>query len=210
METKTCTKCKKELTLDNFRKCKLGKNGLDSACKECENERIKEYRKTHQIETKEYNKRYRIDNLEKKKEINKNYRKNNVEKVKETNRNYRKNNLERGRITENNRRARKKLLAHTLTITQWENVKNKFNNRCCYCGRKLPLAQEHFLALSNLGEYTLNNIVPSCQSCNSSKGNKDYFVWYKDYEYYNRQRETYLLKYLHYNKQNNQQLAFII
>ena len=225
MEIKICTKCKRELNIDMFCKRTGSKDGKALFCKECmnkigleyrklnskrENERTREYKETHQIETKEYRKNYRINNLEKVKETNKNYRKNNVEKVKEINRNYRKNNLTRGTITENNRKARKKLLPHTLTATQWERIKQEFNNRCCYCNRELPLAQEHFLALSNSGEYTLNNILPSCQSCNSSKGNRDFFKWYTTYEYYDKKRQTHLLKFLNYSKQNNQQLAFTI
>ena len=38
METKRCTKCGRELTLDNFSKCAANKDGLQRMCKECHSE----------------------------------------------------------------------------------------------------------------------------------------------------------------------------
>lgn len=75
-----------------------------------------------------------------------------------------------------------KQLWTTTTYRGWENsaqqIKKYFNNRCAYCGKELPLQQDHFIALSKGGEYSKNNIVPSCQSCNGSKGAKEFETWY--------------------------------
>lgn len=46
-----------------------------------------------------------------------------------------------------------------------------FNSHCAYCIR--PLVQvtlDHIVPLSKGGEHSIGNIVPACQSCNSSKG----------------------------------------
>ena len=120
---------------------------------------------------------------------------------------YNKDNPELGNKINQKQKARKLLLPNTLTIIQWEIIKNDFSNRCAYCGKEKPLAQEHFLALSKDGEYTTNNIIPSCRNCNSSKKDKDFFIWYPKFRHYNKKREKFVLTYLHY-KNNNQQLAF--
>ena len=107
------------------------------------------------------------------------------------------------------RMALKRKLSSTLTLAQWENMKMHFNNKCAYCGKELPLAQEHFLALTKGGEYTVNNIIPSCKTCNSSKCNKDFFTWYPKYKYFSKKREKIILKFLNY-KNEIQQLTFTI
>jgi len=108
------------------------------------------------------------------------------------------NNKDLSIISSNKRKAKDMKLAGTFTLTQWENTKQHFNNSCCYCGQELPLAQEHFINATSNGEYTVDNIVPSCIHCNSSKGDKNFFVWYKKYKYYSEERETKILKFLSY------------
>lgn len=103
------------------------------------------------------------------------------------------------------RRARKLLLPDTLTLKQWKQVKECFNNKCAYCGTELPLTKEHFVPLNKGGEYTINNIIPVCLSCNSSKKDKDFFSWYPVQSFYSKTRERKILKYLGY-KNNKQQL----
>ena len=104
------------------------------------------------------------------------------------------------------RRSKKRELPSTLTIEQWEVVKQHFGNRCAYCGRKLPLAQEHFIPASHGGEHTHNNIVPACVSCNSSKTTKSFFEWYPRYKYYSKKREKAILEFLEYDRSGYQQL----
>lgn len=162
---------------------------------------------------KEHKKRYYLDNKESIKESRKEYSsiyyKNNKEDLCKNNKKYKKNNRPRLNILNQKRRAVKKELPHTLTIKQWEDIKVLFNNKCAYCGKELPLVQEHFIPLSKGGEYTTNNIIPSCQSCNSSKGNKDFFEWYPKYKYYSKKREKIILKFLNY-KDNIQQLTLTL
>ncbi|KKL58809.1 hypothetical protein LCGC14_2221600, partial [marine sediment metagenome] len=58
MQSKRCTKCKKERLLSEFYKTKRGKNGLASHCKTC----MKVWRDAHRIEIRKYSKeRYQID-----------------------------------------------------------------------------------------------------------------------------------------------------
>ena len=113
-----------------------------------------------------------------------------------------------GSIASQKRRALKAKTISTFTKKQWESTKTIFNNKCCYCGKEKNLTMEHFVPLSKLGEFTINNIIPSCLSCNSSKGKKDFHLWYPTYKYYSKKRENTLLRYLGYNN-NAQQLKII-
>lgn len=65
---KTCTKCGRDLSLENFYKSPTGKYGVYSVCKECQK--------------KECKKHYSV-NLEKKRAMYKLYRERHVEKIKE-------------------------------------------------------------------------------------------------------------------------------
>jgi len=228
MEIRVCNNCKKELTLDNFHKDKRGNKGLKSVCKECRKKYDKQYAESNLEKTRERHKRYYDENLEVIKEkahiANQKYYEENSEKMKEYgkkyykenkvarnkyNNEYARENKELFRLKGQRYNTRKLSLPHTLTNEQWINIKNHFNNTCAYCGKEKPLAMEHFIPLSKMGELTVNNVIPSCKSCNSSKGVNDFDIWYPKYKYYSRKRELEILKFLHY-KNNNQQLTFAI
>ena len=115
---------------------------------------------------------------------------------------------EKKNIINQRRRARKRALSSTLTDDQWIAANVVFGNKCCYCGKEKPLAQEHFLALLKFGEHSRLNIIPACQSCNSSKGSRTFMEWYPTFKFYSKQREQKILKYLNY-KNGIQQLAFL-
>jgi len=102
---------------------------------------------------------------------------------------YQKNNKEKFNIINERRRSKTKQLISTLTNQEWENIKAIFNNKCAYCGKEKPLTQEHIVPVLKGGNYNKENILCACQSCNSSKGTKDYLKWYKKYKYYSKQRE---------------------
>jgi len=67
------------------------------------------------------------------------------------------------------RRARLRGLPSTLTAEQWEAIKAIYHYRCAYCGKKKPLTQDHIIPAAHGGGYTIQNIIPACQSCNSQK-----------------------------------------
>lgn len=221
MQTKVCSKCKKELPLTNqyFEYIKTGKDGFRGQCKKCRGIREKQYHEENRERLTKYRKQYN----EPKKEIHKLYyesRKEDIailhrkyneihkEALAKYSKQYAKEHSEGVRIRNNKHRSKRRLLISTLTNEQWTSIKQHFNNRCAYCGQELPLAQEHFIAVAKNGEYTNNNIVPSCKSCNSSKGAKLFNEWYPKYRYYSKKREKIILKFLNY-KGNTQQLKII-
>jgi len=188
----------------------------------------KQYRNEHKDKQAKYTKIYAEKNKEKIKKVKQQYVKNNSEYISEWHKQYSidnkeelakkakkyyKNNPQVRRLANQKYKARKKELPCELTVKQWETIKDYFNNSCAYCGAteerhnniyKEQLHQEHFIPLSKGGEYTLNNIIPSCRSCNCSKGNDDFFKWYPKKECYNIHREKLILKYLGYTNKIQQ------
>jgi len=138
---------------------------------------------------------------------NREYQTNNKVPIAKNAREYQRNHLEEHRISNQKREAKKRELPRTLTVGQWESIKVVFENKCAYCGKEKPLEQDHFVPLNSRGEYTHNNIIPACRSCNSSKHDYDFFDWYPKRKSWSRERENKILKHLNYDKKRKQQLA---
>lgn len=234
METKICTRCKTELpaTIEHYGVSIKGKLGLKSVCKPCTRDIGNAYYATHT----EQRKIYKEANKEKISEKNKQYRLNHVkerndylkgnkiklsEKQQEYYQTHQKHLIsaavkwkqahpEKARLNEQKRNAVKRNLPHTLTTEEWEVIKKNFSNKCCYCGKDGPLKQDHFVPLSKGGEYTRNNIVPACQSCNSSKGAKDFYEWYPRHRGYSKARESKILQFLNISDVETRQLQLFI
>lgn len=62
METKICTKCKRELPLDMFQKDRTKRDGLTCRCKECKAEYARQYVIDHREERRAYKKKYWQEN----------------------------------------------------------------------------------------------------------------------------------------------------
>lgn len=100
----------------------------------------------------------------------------NKQKIKEINKQYRIKNKESIYL---NNRKRKKLLNQYDNIKQIEinNLLIKFNNKCFYCltdvksGYNLHL--DHKIPLCKGGSHTIQNLAPSCKTCNLRKGRKN-------------------------------------
>jgi len=224
----------------NREKLLTAKREYHSKNRERDNAASKIYSKNHLKEKSEYDKLYRIKNLEKITNYHKQYQRDNAERLNEHRRIYCRENADKVNAKKREysqkhpdkkkeygkryalkhpdkiairtlrRQTRKRNVFAYYIAEQWESARLYFDNKCAYCGKERKLTQDHFLALSKSGEYTINNIVPSCKSCNSSKGSKNFFEWYPKQEFYSKKREQKVLKYLNYTKDGIQQLAIVI
>lgn len=224
-----------EINKENIKK---RKHAYYVAHKEKHSLKQKEYRLSNKAYMAEYSRQYRIKNSEKLKEYHKIYENSKREILTEKHRDYRLINKEKfqtyererskkieriemnkryrkseqGKTTHNSnnqkRRALRRNLEVAFTQKQWTECVTHFNNECAYCGNAGKLTQEHFIPLVKGGEYTINNIIPACGKCNSSKQEIDFFEWYPKQPFYNRKRENRILRYLNYvPKTKLQQLA---
>ena len=75
------------------------------------------------------------------------------------------------------RKRRMDRVEHDLSDEQWTALQSAWGG-CAYCGvTGEPLQRDCVLALSRGGRYSLDNIVPACRSCNTSKCNDEVTGW---------------------------------
>ncbi|MBE0573322.1 HNH endonuclease [Candidatus Dojkabacteria bacterium] len=198
MNTKMCPKCNQQLpiTPEYFRVRTNGKP--QSYCIQCEEVYKKEwYEKTRPAQLEKRKQNYR-DNREKrlaqckerqlrlKKELSayiKEYYQNNKERIEETNKRWRDANADKVRMYQRTyQRTRKGIKlgidkGKPYTPEEWDLVTSFFGDKCVYCGKKTKLTMDHFIPVTSGGSTTLDNIVPACQKCNSSKSNHEPEKW---------------------------------
>ena len=75
------------------------------------------------------------------------------------------------------RKRRMDRAQNDLSDEQWVALKAAWGG-CAYCGKTDDAMQRDcVLALSRGGRYTLDNIVPACRSCNTSKWHDEVTSW---------------------------------
>jgi hypothetical protein len=68
-------------------------------------------------------------------------------------------------------------VVNDLTDEQWLALQTAWAG-CAYCGAEGPaLQRDCVLPISRGGRYTLDNVVPACRSCNTSKCNDEVTAW---------------------------------
>lgn len=64
-----------------------------------------------------------------------------------------------------------------LTPVQWAEIKQAWGG-CAYCGSiGVPLQKDCVVPISRGGRYTIDNVVPACRSCNTSKCDHEVTGW---------------------------------
>jgi 5-methylcytosine-specific restriction endonuclease McrA len=75
------------------------------------------------------------------------------------------------------RKRRLGAVVNDLTGDQWVAIQAAWNG-CAYCGTTdTPLQRDCVMAISRGGRYTIDNVVPACASCNTSKCNEEVTTW---------------------------------
>ncbi len=75
------------------------------------------------------------------------------------------------------RKRRVNAVVNDLTSEQWAALKEAWQG-CAYCGATDgPLQRDCVMAISRGGRYTVDNVVPACASCNTSKCNDEVTSW---------------------------------
>lgn len=158
---KYCPTCKENKDLNSFSKNSKRKDGLDWQCKNC-------------FKIKYINNKLTINSK------NKVYYTNNKKSILEKQKSWRKNNI-KSILLRN--RARRLKLSKYLRISQKQinNLIERYNYCCYYCKCNLVKTHmDHYIPLSRGGDHIIENIVPSCNICNLSKGSKLISEWKKE------------------------------
>jgi hypothetical protein len=62
------------------------------------------------------------------------------------------------------------------TIREWE-AEQSLPKSCVFCGSEENLTTDHLIPKNRGGDNSADNLVLSCKSCNSSRGDKGVFEW---------------------------------
>lgn len=67
----------------------------------------------------------------------------------------------------------------TMSKADWKRVLEDFNEICVFCGSEgttgnRGIVPDHLIPATQFGELVLGNTVPACQTCNDSRGEKDW------------------------------------
>jgi len=143
-------------------------------------EKNKEYKNR---KDREYQRRITKDPIlrEKRLAYQKKNREENKDKIKSYNQKY--NNSEKGKIkyTRHNHLRLSKKFGNEFSLSAEEIKKiHKRDKICVYCGFNKFQELDHIIPISKGGKSNYNNFVIACRSCNSSKANKDVFIWCKE------------------------------
>ena len=76
------------------------------------------------------------------------------------------------RLRGQNNRAKQAGTRHDLTMEQWLETLEYFDNKCAYCGAEYQVI-EHYLPIYKAGT-TVSNCVPACLHCNIMKDRKNH------------------------------------
>jgi hypothetical protein len=184
-------------------------------------EKVKTYKKQYREENKGAIKEYMDEYHEKNREYNKirckEYNEKNKEYISQQRRQHYIENREEMIARQHRRYAKIKELKNTLTVEEWECSLEYFNNSCAYCGMTeeenyknfgKALEQDHFIPLSKNGEYTKENIIPACRSCNASKCDNDFLEWYIEQGFYSEEREKNIINYIEFMEEDNYERSY--
>lgn len=103
----------------------------------------------------------------------------NRDKIRLQNQKWRLENPYKHAVNKQLRKARERGLPNTLTIAEWQAALDYFGGRCAYCGSEGELSQDHYVPLSDpdCPGTVVQNILPACRGCNSSKKNLPPAQW---------------------------------
>ena len=74
-----------------------------------------------------------------------------------------------------------------------------FGGKCCYCGNKmLTPTKDHIIPLSVGGKLEVSNVIPCCQSCNSSKKDNEMQEWFEKQAFYSQSRMQKICDYIEF------------
>lgn len=195
---KTCIKCSAPKNIGDFYKNKRNRDGLDTYCKSCRREYMKNYHKEHPEYGREYYEKHKDDPGFKEKSRNKwksiytsnprfrkQHRKKNAARLRlnpelrslpsperraSLVQSWRERNRSKTIEYRQRRRSRLSTSGEHFTTEEWLILCRHYGNKCLRCGEQKPLSVDHVIPICKGGSNAISNIQPLCRSCNSAKG----------------------------------------
>lgn len=183
MESKICTKCGQEKSVDDFSKDKRTPDGLVCHCKDC----IKNYKHQWHLDNRERTKEHD-------KEVKKEYRKTNVEKIKKQSKEYYKRNKEKLKTYYEENKERLKQYNKEYRNKNWNRI------RQCEREAQVKKRQDPFY---NLKDYIRNRIRATIKSKGYSKKNNTLEILGCSFEEFKLHIESQFEPWMNWNNHGN-------
>jgi 5-methylcytosine-specific restriction endonuclease McrA len=104
------------------------------------------------------------------------YRQRNAERVRAKAREYQQKNLDSYAAVAARRRAKKRSAPGSHSKAEWLALLAFFHGGCAYCA-STATTRDHVVPLARGGADSIENILPACKPCNSSKGDRLLAEW---------------------------------
>ena len=172
-DMKTCSKCGESKPLTEYY---VSKGYRKAACKECVRTTIRRHRveagDAVRARERDYYRKNREDRLAAQSE----YYQANREDVLQYNKAFRAENPHLGWEAHYLSRVRRLSLPQVLESFTKPDVIERYGDSCFYCGGDFEHL-DHYVPVSKGGPHTLDNVRPSCTSCNARKWSFDPSEW---------------------------------
>lgn len=140
-------------------------------------ETLKEWKAANAEHVAEYQRQWQQANPERVRELARSNYARHKEQLKKRVMQWRRKHPEQVRVWRDDRRARRLNADGSYSLYEWLARCDQFKHTCFYCGTAGSLTADHVVALVNDGTNFIDNIVPACASCNSSKSSADAQKW---------------------------------
>ncbi|MFD3953351.1 HNH endonuclease [Streptomyces albidoflavus] len=165
------------------------RDGRVSRCRACTSDAARRWYEENRERVAEIGRRYREEYRERRAEVNHRWYATNRERAAETRRRWNAENPDLRAEYDRRRRAAK--AAATVTPFTPADLRADWEEHdlygCYYCGGPAePLHVDHFYPLHPAdedaapGPHAVDNLVPACETCNTSKGNRDPWAFLSD------------------------------
>lgn len=189
-QTKCCIGCGETKPVSEFHKQVRSPDGYRPRCKSCRKPEVEAWYAANREEMKERSRLWRAAHRVEYAQQMRDWRAKNREYKREQDRKYYAEHPEerkaydalpksrvRARQNAKNQKAKRKLAKgathHPITAAGWFQIKADYAYRCAYCDApetpEKPLTQDHVVPLKKGGSHTVDNIVPACGECNTTK-----------------------------------------
>lgn len=176
---KTCPRCGESKLVDAFGKNRAASDGLQTWCQTCRRSYHSQNRDTINERAKQRKDRDRAEERRKSKE----WRDANRDSIREYERTYRLDNAEpiKARAWKNQYEHRALAAGFTpvADLLTRRDVVAVYGDACFYCGGEF-MELDHYTPVTKGGTHVLDNVRPSCRTCNSRKYNTDGEDWMRD------------------------------
>ena len=80
-----------------------------------------------------------------------------------------------------------------------KDILDAWNNVCAYCGSDRAHTLDHIVARAKGGPTKRGNLLAACPTCNLAKSDADWFVWYRQQNFWTLDKEEAIWTWLSYN-----------